>query len=260
MELKESLLIVRKKIWMIAAIVLTATILSGVYSLYFVSPTYEASTKLLVNHQDRYSDGTAMMDWNSVNTNIMLMNSYKEIIQSEAILNAVADEHPEFELTGKELMSYISASSSTDSQIMTVYVRDFSYERAVSIANAVAGEFRAQIPSIMKVDNVAILTAANPADEPTQVAPNPPLTIILAFLLSGMFAVGLVFLLDYLDDTMKSEADVEKQLGLPTLSLIHAIRKDDLSPRSSPSSSPPHQQHPNESHAIGEKSYVTVNH
>ncbi|RUS45281.1 YveK family protein [Cohnella sp. AR92] len=259
MELKESLSIIRKKIWMIAAIVLTATVLSGIYTLFYVAPTYEASTKLLVNHQDRYSDGTPMLDWNAVNTNIMLMNSYKEIIQSEAILNAVAAAHPEFGLTGKELMYYITASSSTDSQIMTVSVRDGSYERAVSIANSVAEEFRKQIPTIMKVDNVAILTAANPNDEPTQVAPNPPLTVILAFLLSSMFAIGLVFLLDYLDDTFKSESDVEKYLELPTLSLIHAIRKDDLTPKTSASATPPNQQLSNESHPIGEKSYATFN-
>lgn len=256
MELKESIQIIRKRLWMIVAIVFATTVLSGVYSIFFTAPTYEASTKLLVNHQDTYSDGSTALDWNAVNTNIMLMNSYKEILQSEAVLNEVALEHPEFGLTGKELMNYISAESATDSQIMTVYVRDGDYKRAVSIANAVAQEFQKQIVTIMKVNNVAVLTAANPDDIPTQVAPNPPLNIILAFLLSAMFAVGLAFLLDYLDDTLKTEADIEKHLELPILSQVMSIRKDDLQPKQTSTNVPP-RHNPNQT--VGENSYVTIN-
>jgi capsular polysaccharide biosynthesis protein len=239
---------------LITAIVLVSSLLVGIYSIYYVSPTYEASTKLLINHNERLGSGSQAVDWNTVNTNIMLMNSYKEIIQSEAILNKVAEKHPEYGLTGKMLMNFITAASTPDSQIMTVNVLDGSYERAVSIANAVAEEFKRQIPSIMKVDNVAILSIADPKDPPSQVSPNPPLNVILAFLLASMFSIGLVFLLDYLDDTIKTEADAEKILGLPTLSLIHSIRKDDMTPKSSNTNSPSQQIQ-----TAGDKGYVSIN-
>jgi capsular exopolysaccharide synthesis family protein len=48
--------------------------------------------------------------------------------------------------------------------------------------------------------------------------------IVVALLLSLGIGVGLAFLLDYLDDTLKSVEDVDRHLHLPTLALIPAPR------------------------------------
>ena len=49
--------------------------------------------------------------------------------------------------------------------------------------------------------------------------------IIVALLLSLGAGIGLAFLLDYLDDTLKSVEDVDRHLHLPTLALIPAPRE-----------------------------------
>ncbi|HEV3470437.1 MAG TPA: polysaccharide biosynthesis tyrosine autokinase [Pyrinomonadaceae bacterium] len=49
--------------------------------------------------------------------------------------------------------------------------------------------------------------------------------IAIALLLSLFVGVGLAFLLDYLDDTLKSVEDVDRHLHLPTLALIPAPRE-----------------------------------
>ncbi|HYE14462.1 MAG TPA: polysaccharide biosynthesis tyrosine autokinase [Pyrinomonadaceae bacterium] len=49
--------------------------------------------------------------------------------------------------------------------------------------------------------------------------------IIIALLLSLGVGIGLAFLLDYLDDTLKSVEDVDRHLHLPTLALIPAPRE-----------------------------------
>ncbi|HEX6185591.1 MAG TPA: polysaccharide biosynthesis tyrosine autokinase [Pyrinomonadaceae bacterium] len=49
--------------------------------------------------------------------------------------------------------------------------------------------------------------------------------IIIAFMLSLGVGIGLAFLLDYLDDTLKSVEDVDRHLHLPTLALIPAPRE-----------------------------------
>ncbi|HEY0077464.1 MAG TPA: polysaccharide biosynthesis tyrosine autokinase [Pyrinomonadaceae bacterium] len=54
----------------------------------------------------------------------------------------------------------------------------------------------------------------------TPVGPPRMRTIILAFLLSLGAGIGLAFLLDYLDDTLKSVDDVDRYLHLPSLALI----------------------------------------
>ena len=51
-------------------------------------------------------------------------------------------------------------------------------------------------------------------------------TIIVAFLLSLMAGVGLAFLLDFLDDSVKSIDDIDRYIHLPALALIPAARND----------------------------------
>jgi capsular exopolysaccharide synthesis family protein len=51
-------------------------------------------------------------------------------------------------------------------------------------------------------------------------------TIALAFILSLVAGIGLAFLLDFLDDTMKSVDDVDRYLHLPALALIPSVMGD----------------------------------
>ncbi|HYP53699.1 MAG TPA: polysaccharide biosynthesis tyrosine autokinase, partial [Pyrinomonadaceae bacterium] len=67
-------------------------------------------------------------------------------------------------------------------------------------------------------NNVSITNAARAPRAP--VGPPRMRTIMLAFLLSLGAGVGLAFLLDYLDDTLKTVDDVDRYLHLPSLALI----------------------------------------
>ena len=51
-------------------------------------------------------------------------------------------------------------------------------------------------------------------------------TIVVAFLLSLMAGVGLAFLLDFLDDSVKSMDDIDRYIHLPALALIPAARSE----------------------------------
>jgi len=55
------------------------------------------------------------------------------------------------------------------------------------------------------------------------VAPNRPRTILIGFLISLLAGVGLVFFLEYLDNTVKTVEDVTRYAQLPALSVIPAI-------------------------------------
>jgi succinoglycan biosynthesis transport protein ExoP len=73
-------------------------------------------------------------------------------------------------------------------------------------------------------NNITVTNYARLPREP--VGPQRTRTIILAFLLSLGVGVGLAFLLDYLDDTLKSVDDVDRYLHLPSLALIPASRSE----------------------------------
>ena len=66
-------------------------------------------------------------------------------------------------------------------------------------------------------DNIKVADEAGVA---VRVGPQRGRNITLAFLLSLVAGIGLAFLLDYLDDSVKTSDDISRHLGLPTLALI----------------------------------------
>ena len=73
------------------------------------------------------------------------------------------------------------------------------------------------------------ITIASPAAHPDAPLPQGQLgKIFIAFLLSLTFGVGLAFLLDYLDNTLKSADDVAVHLQLHTLAMIPGSRRRTL--------------------------------
>jgi capsular polysaccharide biosynthesis protein len=80
----------------------------------------------------------------------------------------------------------------------------------------------------MKIDNVSILDEANEAIVPPPIKPNPKMNIVISFVVSLMLAIGFVFILEYLDDSVKTEEDIKKYFGLPTLGVISKIKTKEL--------------------------------
>jgi succinoglycan biosynthesis transport protein ExoP len=71
--------------------------------------------------------------------------------------------------------------------------------------------------------NVSTVEEARVPHEP--IGPQRGRNIVVALLLSLGAGIGLAFLLDYLDDSLKSVEDVDRHLHVPTLALIPAPRE-----------------------------------
>jgi capsular polysaccharide biosynthesis protein len=227
LELKQYWIIVKRRLLMTALIIIVSCLTIGIYSYYFIKPQYEASAKLIVN---QYKDSSSLLpsiDIGAINSTIGLIKTYKEIIKTPRMMKIVVKEYPDLHVTYGELIGKVSVSSVNETQVMSVSVRDYSYEKAANIANAVAVVFQRTIPDLMKVDNVSVLDKADPQELHGPVAPNPQLNIAVTFVLALMMAIGISFLLDYLDDTIKTEEDVEKLLGVPVLTSIPRFKKSD---------------------------------
>ncbi|GGD65715.1 capsular polysaccharide type 5 biosynthesis protein cap5A [Paenibacillus nasutitermitis] len=227
LDLKHYLSLILKRIWIVVAIVILGTAASGIVSFYYLKPVYQAYTKLIVNSAND-KPGMLQLDLNAINTNISLINTYKEIIRTPAIMEMVVNKHPEFNVTTDELMKNISFSSVNGTQVVTLAYPSTNYKSAVRIVNSISEVFQEQITKIMKVDNVYLLHMANENKLPAPIKPDPKLNMAICFIISFLFGIGFVLLLDYFDDTIRNEVSVERYLGLPTLVLIPSIKQGDL--------------------------------
>ncbi|MBU8586940.1 capsular biosynthesis protein [Priestia megaterium] len=220
-SIKELFQTLKKRIWLIALITIIAAIISAVVSFFILTPIYESKTQILINQA---KSDQQLYNATEVQTNIQLINTYNVIIKSPAILDKVKNEL-KLNRTVEDLNKQINVSSATNSQVVEITVQDPSPQVAAEIANKTAQVFQNQISKIMKVDNVSVLSKAEIKGDSSPIKPQPLLNIAIAIVVGLMVGIGLVVLLEYLDNTIKTEQDIETILELPVIGAITNIKE-----------------------------------
>lgn len=224
-SLKEIFEVLKKRMLLIVALIVVATVTSGVISYFFLTPVYQSSSQFLVNQSER--EQNVNYNVNDIRTNLELINTYNVIIKSPAILDDVIAEM-DLDMSNGALKNKLQVASEKNSQVVTVTVTDPDPKIAAEIANTTVATFQQKIPTLMNVNNVSVLSNAVVGENPSPVKPNPVLNMAIAFVVGAMAGVGLAFLLEYLDNTIKNESDIESHLGLPVLGVISTVQEQDL--------------------------------
>jgi capsular polysaccharide biosynthesis protein len=220
--IREFYAILKKRFWVIIlAIILTST-LSSYYCFYYMQPTYEASSQILVNEKKADEVNAQFID---IQTNLQLINTYNVILTSPAILTKVI-ERLDLDVSIEELQNMITVGSENESQVMNVVVKNKDPELVIKIANTIADVAKEQIPKIMSINNVSILTKTDPNKELSPVQLQPMLIIAIANVVGILISICIVFLLHYLDNTIKDEKQLESILGVPILGTVYDSGKE----------------------------------
>lgn len=228
-NLKEYLTIIKKRWWLIVAVVLACTLLTTMYTTSNYVPIYQASTKLIVNKTfEQDLSGTEEIDYGAIGVNMALINTYKEIIRTPAIMDKVVQRYPDLNVSTDQLISIVNVSNLNETQVMSITARHVSHERSVRIANAVSDVFQSEIPKIMKVDNITILNRAKVEDNPKPINERSNQYIILAFIASLAATIGIILLVDAMDDSLKTDEDIREAFGLSTLAYIPKVKNKEL--------------------------------
>lgn len=224
-SLQEIFKTLKKRASLIGIFTLSAVIIAAIISFFLITPIYQSSTQILVNQKKELI--SQQMTAADIQSNLQLINTYNEIIKSPAILTIVL-ENLDLELTPAGLASKITVNNANNSQVLNISVQDPNHNLAVDIANQVVEVFKEEIPNLMSIDNVNILSPAVYVENPSPIKPNKALNMAIALVLGLMVGVGVAFLLEYLDTTVKTEHDVEELLGLPILGLVSPINESEL--------------------------------
>ncbi|MCR8842236.1 Wzz/FepE/Etk N-terminal domain-containing protein [Paenibacillus sp. SC116] len=221
--IKEILQVIRKRSWWLVTIVVLASVCAGIVSLYLLQPKYEASSQIIISSTN--TTGQSLMSINEVNMDLRLMDTYKEIIKTVAMMKKVTANHPDIEHTPEELSRRLQVNSASSTQVITLSYQHENYSQAVKTVNAIVLEFQREIPSLMNIDNVSILGLANEEAVPAPVSPNIVFNVAVTFMISLVGGVALFVLLEMLDDTVKSEEELARLLNLPVLATVNIIRE-----------------------------------
>jgi capsular polysaccharide biosynthesis protein len=220
-QLSDVIKILKRHIFLILLMMVVFAGATIAVSYFVLTPIYKAETQILVNQ--KYEKEGQYLSSQQIDADLQLINTYNVIIKSPVILSKVIDEL-ELKSTPEKLTEQISVSSANNSQVLTVQVEDKNAEKAVEIANTVAQVFEKEVPSLMKVDNINILSAAKLGENSKPVKPNKLLNTGIATIIGLMLGIGLAILIETFDTRIKSEQDIEEILGnIPVIGLVSPI-------------------------------------
>ena len=207
-----------KKRWkMIALITIVATIISGVFSFFIIDPVYEASTKLFVGKEENSEE---VYNSNDIAMYQKLLKTYSETIKTRDLLTS-AIKDSKYDLEVGAVSSALTVVPVADTQILQIKYQSKDPKEAEIVLKAISNNFIKTAKELVPNGNVRTIEAVEMPEKP--VSPNKKMNIAIAFLLGLMVSVGLVFLLEYLDNTYKTKEQLEKDLELPVLGVIPTL-------------------------------------
>ena len=208
-----------KKRWkLIALITITATLVSAILSFFVIKPQYEATTKLFIGKQENqennaYNNSDVMMYQ-------QLMKTYAELAKtSDLVTKAVKSADLDYNQEEiKAILKNLNATPSADTQILDLSFKGGNPKEVLKVTEAITDEFISESKELIPNGNIQIIQKPQLPEHP--VSPNKKLNILIAFVLGLMVGVGVVLLIEYLDNTFKSREELEKTLELPIIGTI----------------------------------------
>ncbi len=215
LTLKDIILIVKKRWWIVFTITVLAATTVAAVSIFAIKPVYQADTTLYIG---RSSDTQDTIAYNDLLVNNQLVNDYRELVKSRMVSSTVIKELKLKGMTEGDLARKLNVNSKRDTRLIVISALDEDPELARAIADKVAEVFKRKVADIMKLENVQVIDKAFTPSAP--VKPNVRFNVAVAALLGLVVSLGLVFLIEYMDNTIKTPEDVEKYLGLPVIATI----------------------------------------
>lgn len=222
-SLRDILALMKKRWLSIIALGVLAMGISAVVSFFFMTPIYQASTQILVSRTA--ADTLTQQSGARFNEDGEYVETYSVIMKSPYILNQVIEEL-DLKTTFKELNQNVKVTQEGESQVVTVKVEHEDASQTVIVTNEIANVFQREITQLMGIENVTVLSAAELQKNPIPVKPNPIINIAAGLIVGLVAGVGLALLLDYFDQTIKTEQDVES-LGFTILGTVGDIIGDE---------------------------------
>ncbi len=243
-DLRRLFILIRKHIISILIWMIGLGLIAYGVSEYVLVPKYTASTQLLVNRKT----ADANQAYANQQADINAVTTYKDIITSNVILKGASKylanpvtlvkkatpakkavkakpavykrESKSYSVSASELASAVSVTTTTSSQVFTLSATAETPAKAQAIANAVAKEFKEQIPKIMDVNNVTIVAEA---PKGTKTFPKVKMITAVGVLAGLVISLLIIIIKDLSDTTVREDSFMTNELGLTNLGEVSSI-------------------------------------
>lgn len=206
----------RRSWWVIALAVLVAAGTAATVSAWAIPPVYRATATAIVLRPEASGP-----DAGTLSLNRQLTNTFVRLGISRGVL-AAAGKRFSPAIDAEILRSRVQVAALAGTELVEIRAEAHRPEEAAALANAVAAALGAEVQRLYRVDLFQLLDPARPPAAP--IRPNVLLNVAVAAMLGAMGGAGLAFLREALDNRLRTEADVERLLGVPCLGAVPEVR------------------------------------
>jgi capsular polysaccharide biosynthesis protein len=211
-DLLELLYVLYRKIGIIIAACIAGIALMAAYTLFFVTPMYEATSMLYI-----LTSSNSIISVSDLQLGTQLTSDYAILIKTRPVLETVIEDL-ELDMTATELKDLITIDNPSSSRVLTITVTHPVPQTAQNLANELAEVTAKRMAEVMMTDEPTIAENAILPTSPS--SPNVAKNCILGGLVGAVAAMAVIIALYLLDDTIKSQEDIEKYLQISTLAVI----------------------------------------
>ena len=258
-DLRRLFILIKKHIISILIWMIGLGLIAYGVSEYVLVPKYTASTQLLVNRKtadanqaytNQQADINAVTTYKDIITsNVILKGASKYLANPVTLVKKATPakkavyktndgtrtlvkkavnakpavykrESKSYSISPSELASAVSVTTTTSSQVFTLSATAETPAKAQAIANAVAKEFKEQIPKIMDVNNVTIVAEA---PKGTKTFPKVKMITAVGVLAGLVISLLIIIIKDLSDTTVREDSFMANELGLTNLGEIASI-------------------------------------
>ena len=207
------------KIWVIILAGAVAALAVVAATILFITPQYQSTTKMYVLSKQDSNTLTSQ----DMQTSLSLTKDYAELIKSRTVTEGVITQL-NLDMTHEQLLSKMTVDSATDTRILSISVRDADPYVACEIANAIRDVAANHIKNVMDIDAVNVVETANIPEN--KISPSIKKNGLVGGVAGVAIAIAIILITYLSNDTIKTQEDVERYLGLSTLGTIPMSEAD----------------------------------
>ena len=212
------LLYLLKKIWVIILVGLVAASAAFLGIKIFGTPTYRCGFTAYVNNKHAASSGnTDYLSVSDVNAAKELVKTYSAILISNTMLSS-AKEEQNLNYSVGQLKGMVSTRIQDETEIIQVYVVARSPEESYNVAQAIASVAPQKMAEIVEGSSMKIVEM--PEVPGSIYKPNYQRYTVLGFVAGCLFAILILIIVYFRNDTITDEAEVESRFNVPVLGII----------------------------------------
>lgn len=202
----------KRRVNIVLISILICTFVATIFAFCISKPKYESTVKIFAGKSEQIQSDYSDKELESYSS---IMSTYIELIKTEDFMEKIINE-VDLDVTPKELMESIQFITKLNTPILEIKYVSQDKNIAKEVVSTITEEFELSVKEIILNTYTKVIDTVKVTEMPRGRASK----VVLGFLLGVLVGCGIVFVLEFLDDTVTKKEKLEELLPIPVLGQV----------------------------------------